>query len=105
MLTHRPPSDHAIRARSPTRRTVRRFSAGAFTPRSWLAVAAVASLLSACAAITGPTEASLDAGRTETVRELRHIGPPGKSLPIFVNRETRISTSVGRTEQTADRPN
>jgi hypothetical protein len=71
-----------------------------------IALLATVSLLGACA--TGPasmTIALTGENRVETVRELRHFGPQGKSAPIFVTREvqTRAPAVVGSDSPTLDR--
>ncbi len=76
--------------------------------RSFSAIGLLApvSLLSACATGPGsPRPAMTGETRVETVRELRHFGPQGKSAPIFVTRElqTRSPAGVGAESPVRDR--
>ena len=61
-----------------------------------IALLAVVLLLGAC--VSGPepiTVASIDSCRVETRRELRHVGPPGKSLPMSVTRQLQVCRPAG----------
>lgn len=79
--------------------------------KSWRSFSAIGllatvSLLSACATGPGSTSQAVTAEtRVETVRELRHFGPQGKSAPIFVTRElqTRSPAGVGAESPGRDR--
>lgn len=63
---------------------------------SAVALLATVSLLGACAAGPGPaTVAATGGSGVETVRELRHFGPQGKSAPVFVTREVRTRGPAG----------
>ncbi len=52
---------------------------------------AITLALAACTSVTALVEpASVDGCRTETRRELRYAGPPGKFPPTPFNRQVRV---------------
>ena len=75
-------------------------STGRIQVRSWLSKSspapfATAALLGACAATLTPTAVATTGGhRAETVREVRHIGPQGKSAPVLVNRQVQACATA-----------
>lgn len=70
------------------------FIAGGATVR--VVLLAFALPLAACTSVSGPTElTSVEGCRTETRREFRHSGPPGKVPPSPITREVRICRPAG----------
>ena len=61
-----------------------------------IAPLAVVLLLGACVPGPEPTAvASIDGCRAETRRELRHVGPPGKSLAMPATRQVQVCRPAG----------
>lgn len=59
--------------------------------RTCASLLTIALALGACTSVTAPVEpASVDGCRTETRRELRHAGPPGKFPPTPFDRQVRV---------------